>query len=226
MRCLHPVNGSCYCDPRCGAKYSKIGSGKGNKVEGATPMESEVCSHPGVEKELLSVQIAMSHVATSWHPAAAANPSTLAMTGTGLFMISIISSEALWKISLWDSVPLSEVWKWSWVINGHDYLHGPNTSSFRLCPEEKTFPVEEITIHRSDLLSCPQVIPSINSFIVSMEREFLAFGLFSCRFRTPFSSSISTVFTQVPNNLRVGRVVFQRTLKTQNCFLNIASMIE
>lgn len=47
------------------------------------------------------------------------------------------------------------------------------TSSFKLWPEEKTFPVDEITIQRKDDLSCPWVIPSISSFIVAMDKEFL-----------------------------------------------------
>ena len=42
-------------------------------------------THPGVENEEVSVAITISQDATSWHPAAAAIPFTLAMTGTGIF---------------------------------------------------------------------------------------------------------------------------------------------
>jgi hypothetical protein len=47
--------------------------------------------YPGVENELFSVHIAMSQVATSWQPAAAAKPCTTAMTGTGHCMIPSMS---------------------------------------------------------------------------------------------------------------------------------------
>ena len=47
---------------------------------------------PGTEKVDLVVATAISQVATIWQPAAAATPSTLAMTGTGQCTISSIKS--------------------------------------------------------------------------------------------------------------------------------------
>lgn len=57
--------------------------------------------YPGVENELLSVQIAMSHDVTNWQPAAVATPSTAAIIGTGLLVIACINCEHVSKISLW-----------------------------------------------------------------------------------------------------------------------------
>lgn len=81
---------------------------------------------PGVENSDLFVATTMSQIETSWQPAAAAWPSTAAITGTGEVTISFISWLHVRKMVSWCSFP-SEV-----VI------------SLRLCPAEKTEePAEE-----------------------------------------------------------------------------------
>lgn len=46
---------------------------------------------PGVAKMDFSVATAMSQLATSWQPAAVATPFTMAMTGTGMSCIRVIT---------------------------------------------------------------------------------------------------------------------------------------
>lgn len=52
-------------------------------------------------------------------------------------------------------------------------------------------------MHLSDLLSCSFVIAFISSSMVSIPKEFLAFGLFSWISRTPFSSCTLMVLNVV-----------------------------
>jgi len=72
-------------------------------------IERSASTYPGVEKEDFSVHIAISHAATSWQPAAAAKPSTAAMTGTGEVRILVINSVAALKTDRWNSFPASGV---------------------------------------------------------------------------------------------------------------------
>jgi len=51
-----------------------------------------ICT-PGVENCAVCDATARSQVATSWQPAAAATPSTAAITGCGSFWIDIINAE-------------------------------------------------------------------------------------------------------------------------------------
>lgn len=67
---------------------------------------SIICTYPGVEKVLLSVQKAKSHCATNWQPAAAARPSTFAITGTGQFIIDIMSFVAALNTFFCSAEPL------------------------------------------------------------------------------------------------------------------------
>lgn len=111
---------------------------------------------PGVAKVDFSVTTATSQLATSWQPAAVATPFTMAMTGTGMSCIRVITwntregelfvrikllgledkkrrhkkkltSEHVWNTFVWYSLP--------WV----------DVSSFRSCPEENTGPLADNT---------------------------------------------------------------------------------
>ena len=72
--------------------------------------------------EAFSPATAISHEATSWHPAAAANPRTSAMTGTSILWINWRRLLHLSKTFWCDSEPSEE------------------RSSFKSCPDEKAGP--------------------------------------------------------------------------------------
>ena len=116
---------------------------------------------------LLSLQTAISQDATSWHPAAAANPSTFAMTGTGADWMALISSEHLWNTCLWCSDPRSAV------------------NSLRLCPAENTRPFAASTMHRSSVSCWFSTIFLWILFIISNESELRVFSLSSRMVPTP-----------------------------------------
>ena len=68
-------------------------------------------ANPGVEKDERSVAMTISQDAISWHPAAAATPSTWAITGTGRDWIDSIMSVHVRNTSSWWHLPSDEVWK-------------------------------------------------------------------------------------------------------------------
>lgn len=113
-------------------------------------------AYPGVENELFFVQMTRSQVATNWHPAAALNPLTLAMTGTGDWIISSINSVAFSKTCRCSCCPLSM------------------ENSFKLCPAENTEPVADKTIHRRSSFCLLRRKFVNNSDIISNDKAFLS----------------------------------------------------
>lgn len=105
---------------------------------------------------LRSVHTTKSHAAINWQPAAAANPSTFAITGTGDSLISNINSVAVWKTRRWNSWPVSFV------------------NSLRLWPALNTVgPLADNTMHRKSSFCLFRLICVINSVIISSDRAFL-----------------------------------------------------
>lgn len=118
-------------------------------------MNQPSISYPGVENVLFLVLTTRSQVAINWQPAAAANPFTLAITGTGDWMISSINSVHLKKTSRCNCCPLS-------IDN-----------SFKLWPAENTGPVDDRTIQRK-FSSCLLRRKSFNNVdIMSSDKAFL-----------------------------------------------------
>lgn len=86
--------------------------------------------YPGVENVLFFVLTTRSQQATNWQPDAALKPLTLAITGTGDWIISSISSVDFANTCRCSCCPFS-------IEN-----------SFKLWPAEKTGPVADKTMHR------------------------------------------------------------------------------
>uniref|UniRef100_A0A6B0V6F9 Secreted protein n=1 Tax=Ixodes ricinus TaxID=34613 RepID=A0A6B0V6F9_IXORI len=159
-----PVS-SIYADTFCGTQRATGMPG----VEQKRPNEA-----PGSEKVALSDARAISQEATSWQPAAAASPSTCAMTGTGSFSIADITLVQSAKISSCRAVPDSIL------------------SSLRSCPELKTGPVLERTMQRSASFVWALSKHSSRRFNIASESTFRFFGLLRVMWWAPSSSRTET----------------------------------